>query len=240
MLILCGDRIAARTEPVEHLDLCIYPALCINEQYGNLRVELGSTAQEQAQARLGDLCGTARFALDHHTDAIDEGYHIQVSTVGNAFYSNTMTCRDLEPGTEPLGNIPFECRTEIVDALVDRPFAPQIAFTNDQFCIEHKGEVAIEFLSVGTDTFEIVVCTTFVKKDVAEQLPKRILTERIEKGPLAILCTLHSDTPTKLNNLWVIRGRPRAQKMPSLTAQHKFEDIWALGHMFSSQQTTSE
>src|SRR5438128_1861375 len=110
MLILCRDRIAARTEPVKHFDLCIYSALRINEQYSNLRVELGSTTQEQAQTRLGDLCGTARFALDHHTDAIDKGYHIQVSTIGNAFYSNSVTCRDLEPGTKPLGNIPFQGR----------------------------------------------------------------------------------------------------------------------------------
>lgn len=55
MLVLRCKRISTRTEPVQHIDLCIQAAFGIDQQDSYFRVELRLAAQEEFHLRFSNL-----------------------------------------------------------------------------------------------------------------------------------------------------------------------------------------
>ena len=91
--VLRLQRIAAAAQPVEHVDLLVDAALCIDQQDRDFGIEVGGPAKKQFDIGLADLCWAAGFALDHDANAVHEGYHVQVAAFSSQANAKSLAAR---------------------------------------------------------------------------------------------------------------------------------------------------
>jgi hypothetical protein len=121
--------------------------------------------------------GDSYITVDEYPDVVDAGHHIEVAAARYFLQGDPVARGRLQFAAEPLGDIPFEGRPDVVNACTYGSLRPRLAIL-DQDAPPHQGrQHLIQLLGVSTDAGELFARPR-CRERRAQQLPCGSISKR--------------------------------------------------------------